>query len=284
MDLGHLRSFAEVAERGTVAAAADTRGYTAPAVSQHIAKLEAELGTPLFDRVGRRLQLTDAGRALLPVALRMLDLETEGRHAVVEQRHKPHVVVAGFASALASLVIPRLDVLSDLVTIEIQEMEDVDALRDLRLARADVVLAQEYEGQPVDRDERFTYTSLTSDRLRLALPKSMPATTTLDDLATTPWLINGRGTRCERATMTILDRAGLQPAVSGSVADNQALLSLVAAGHGVTIVPELIVNASQQHVTVATQDLHVTRTIYAVTRTVAHSALVEVLDILQSAG
>ena len=48
MDLVQLRSFVEVAEKGTVAAAARTLGYTAPAVSQHLSKLEKELETMLF--------------------------------------------------------------------------------------------------------------------------------------------------------------------------------------------------------------------------------------------
>jgi DNA-binding transcriptional LysR family regulator len=79
MDLVHLKSFAEVAERGTVAAAAAAQGYTAPAVSQHIAKLERDLGVALFDRVGGRLVITEAGAALAPIAFEMLDLDARGR-------------------------------------------------------------------------------------------------------------------------------------------------------------------------------------------------------------
>src|SRR4051794_31551541 len=108
MDLVQLRSFAQVAERGTVAAAAAAQGYTAPAVSQHVAKLELELGARLFDRVGGRVVLTPAGRALLPVALEMVDLEARGRACAANPGDVPHVVVAGFASAISTVLIPRL--------------------------------------------------------------------------------------------------------------------------------------------------------------------------------
>src|ERR1700712_1982088 len=145
MDLVQLKSFAEVAERGTVAAAAAAQGYTAPAVSQHVAKLETALGTPLFDRVSGRLALTVAGTALLPIAFEMLDLDARGRAAVGASGDLPHVVFSGFASAISAVLIPRLGRLREHASIEISEAEDDEALRDLALGAVDVVLTQEYE-------------------------------------------------------------------------------------------------------------------------------------------
>ena len=170
MDLVHLKSFTEVVERGTIAAAAIAQGYTAPAVSQHIAKLEAVLCTALFDRVGGRLALTTAGAALVPIASEMLDLDARGRAVVEEPGVVPNVVFAGFASAIATVLVPCLDRLSEHATVEIVEAEDAEALRDLGLGAVDVVLTQEYEGAPVGRNPRFRYTPLVTDRLRLVLP------------------------------------------------------------------------------------------------------------------
>src|ERR1700710_1362969 len=148
MDLVQLKSFAEVAERGTVAAAAAAQGYTAPAVSQHVAKLETALGTALFDRVGGRLALTSAGSALLPIAFEMLDLDERGRAAVNESEDVPHVVFSGFASAISAVLIPRLRMLRGQASVEIIEAEDSEALRDLRLGAVDIALTQEYDGMP----------------------------------------------------------------------------------------------------------------------------------------
>ncbi|MEZ5375715.1 MAG: LysR family transcriptional regulator [Acidimicrobiales bacterium] len=270
MDLGHLRSFAEVAERGTIAAAATARDFTAPAVSQHLAKLEREIGTHLFDRAGRRLRLTDAGKALLPIALELLDLEARGRQVARSPQQRPRIVVAGLASAIDALVVPRLERLRPHLRLEIVESEDADALRDLRLGTVDLVLVQEYRGVRslpggTDRDPALTYTPLVTDRLRLVLPPDRSPTTTVADLGDADWLINGQGTRCAAATTQILETAGLRPTVAAVVADNTTLLALVSAGHGVTIVPELLLGRAPA-LTVADEELAIERTMFAVHR------------------
>jgi DNA-binding transcriptional LysR family regulator len=280
MDPVHLSSFAQVAERGTVAAAAAAQGYTAPAVSQHIAKLERALGTQLFDRVGGRVALTAAGAALLPVAFEMLDLDARGRAAVNGPGGVAHVVFSGFASAISTVLVPRLGRLREHATIEVIEAEDTEALRDLGLGAVDVVLAQEYDGAPARRNRRFTFTPLVGDRLTLVLPPGMAASTTIEQLKDAPWLLNGRATRCALATEGILAAAGITPRVVGTIADNATLLALVAAGQGVTVVPARVLDDRRHDVTVADQDLGITRTIFAVTRTATTATLSWLLDLL----
>ena len=281
MDLVHLKSFAEVAERGTIAAAAAAQGYTAPAVSQHIAKLETVLGTQLFDRVGGRVVLTAAGGALLPIAFEMLDLDERGRAAVSEPGDVPHVVFSGFASAISTVLIPRLGQLRDHATIEITEAEDTEALRDLGLGDVDVVLTQEYEGVPAERNRRFTFTPLVGDRLTLVLPPDMAASMTIEQLEDVPWLLNGRTTRCALATKGILDAAGISPRIVGTIADNATLLALVASGLGATVVPARVLDDEQHDVTIAVQDLGITRTIYAVTRSATSAIVALLLELLE---
>jgi len=68
MDLQSLRVFLSAAEHGSFSQAGEELFLTQPAVSKRMAALESELGVRLFDRIGRRMQLTEAGRALLPRA------------------------------------------------------------------------------------------------------------------------------------------------------------------------------------------------------------------------
>ena len=82
MEIHALQTFVAVAEQASVSRAADTLHLTQPAVSKRIAALEAELGTPLFDRIGRRLTLTEAGRTLLPNARRILQELEESRRQI----------------------------------------------------------------------------------------------------------------------------------------------------------------------------------------------------------
>jgi DNA-binding transcriptional LysR family regulator len=72
MDIPALQAFLAVAETGSFSKGADRIFITQPAISKRIAALESELGTPLFDRIGREIQLTDAGRALQERAHRII--------------------------------------------------------------------------------------------------------------------------------------------------------------------------------------------------------------------
>lgn len=279
MDLVQVRSFVEVAERGTVVAAAAALGFTPPAVSQHLAKLETELGASLFDRAGQRLHLTERGVEFVPLALRLLDAEREARRVVGGPAIVPHFVIAGFASALSALVVPILELLDGRMTLDIVECEDAAAMRDLSLGNADLVLAQEYDGLPVVRPDGFVFAPLVVDELRLVLPPSFSSAVTVSELSDVYWLLNGSGSRCAEATMRVLASAGLRPSFSGTVADNSTLLALVAAGHGVSIVPELLLN-ERACVVVADEDLCVQRTILAVHRQAAAQFVAPLLEVL----
>ncbi|MCI0749467.1 MAG: LysR family transcriptional regulator [Nevskiales bacterium] len=82
MDLQTLAAFLQVAESQSFSKAADKLHRSQPAVSKRIAVLETQLRKPLFDRIGRRIALTDAGRALLPHARRVLQEIEDAQRAL----------------------------------------------------------------------------------------------------------------------------------------------------------------------------------------------------------
>lgn len=84
MEIAALQAFVEVANRGSFSAAATALYLTQPAVSKRVAHLESELGTRLFDRIGRRVALTAIGRELLPHARRLLNDARELRRLVTD--------------------------------------------------------------------------------------------------------------------------------------------------------------------------------------------------------
>ena len=83
MDIEDLHAFITVARRGTFSAAADTLHLTQPAVSKRVAALEQALDTRLFDRIGRRVTLTEAGRSLLNRAEKILADVEDTRRAII---------------------------------------------------------------------------------------------------------------------------------------------------------------------------------------------------------
>jgi len=82
MDIANLRAFVAVAKAASFSAAAEHLHLTQPAVSKRVSALEAELDIRLFDRLGRRVLLTEAGRTLLPRALRILAELEDSRRAL----------------------------------------------------------------------------------------------------------------------------------------------------------------------------------------------------------
>ncbi len=82
MDIQALQAFVAVADKGSFSRASETLFLTQPAVSKRIAQLEDELDTRLFDRIGRNVSLTEAGRALLPRARDILLALDDTRRAL----------------------------------------------------------------------------------------------------------------------------------------------------------------------------------------------------------
>lgn len=82
MDTQHLQAFIAVADSGSFSLAAEALHLTQPAVSKRIAALEEQLGSQLFDRLGRTVQLTESGRALLPQALKILQAVKAARRSI----------------------------------------------------------------------------------------------------------------------------------------------------------------------------------------------------------
>lgn len=84
MDLRQVETFQAVAQDLSFSRAAARLGYVQSSVSAQVASLERELGVPLFDRLGRRIALTDAGRLMFSYSVRLLDLATEAGQAVAD--------------------------------------------------------------------------------------------------------------------------------------------------------------------------------------------------------
>ena len=82
MDLATLNAFIAIAELGSFSEAAERLHLTQPAVSKRIASLEQQLSVRLFDRLGREVSLTEAGRALLPRAYQILNVLDDTRRAL----------------------------------------------------------------------------------------------------------------------------------------------------------------------------------------------------------
>ena len=286
MDLNPVRArcFLEVVERGTVAAAARALGYTAPAVSQQVAKLERSLGVPLFDRVSGRLRPTPAGTALVPHVYAVLDALESGRESArtAARAGRQAVGVAAFPSALVNLVAPVAGAGTAPVGRAV-EAEDDDGLRDLSLGHVDVAVVQEHSHQRYERDPRFTYHRLLRDPLDLLVPPGHPAPARFAATGDDPWVVSGPGSPCRTSTELAWRAAGIEPRVAGEAYELASLVALVACGVGVALLPRLGLPADLRGARVVPGVSPVVRTLFAVTRrTHARGAVAEVVTALRA--
>src|SRR5580692_2741122 len=107
MELHQLRYFVATAECGNVSRAAERCFVAQPSLSQQLKKLEQSLGTTLFDRLGRGIALTDAGRALLPRARRILaEVRTTEANLQQEAVDGPGTLVVGAIPTVAPYLVP----------------------------------------------------------------------------------------------------------------------------------------------------------------------------------
>ena len=109
MEIGQLEAFLTAVRLHSFSRAASELGVTQPTLSTRILLLENDLGEPLFDRVGRGVRLTDAGRTFVPYAQRALDTLERGRETVTSSRTaatgRLHI---GAARGISSAVLPGI--------------------------------------------------------------------------------------------------------------------------------------------------------------------------------
>lgn len=109
MEIHQLTYFVAVVETGSFSRAAERCNVAQPSLSQQIQKLEQELGEPLFDRLPRRVVLTDAGRSLLPRATSILAEIRDIKHAMQQDADFSHGLLnVGFIPTIAPFVLPRV--------------------------------------------------------------------------------------------------------------------------------------------------------------------------------
>jgi DNA-binding transcriptional LysR family regulator len=252
LDPRRLRILHRLAEHGTVAAAAESLHLTGPAVSQHLAALEREAGTPLLEKQGRGLVLTPAGRLLVSHAEVILDdlSSAESALASFTARGTGTVRVAAFPSAARCLVPPAWVALRDApepVALRLVEHEPEESLTALARREVDIAVAHSYSllprALPTRCDERW----LMDDPVLLAVPRSVAGArglapgqpVPLADFRAEAWLVPGRSESCHEMIQRACGAAGFVPDAVAEATDFAVLIALVAAGAGVALVPRM---------------------------------------------
>jgi len=248
MELRHLRYFIAVAEEKHMTRAAERLGIQQPPLSMQIRALEQELDVQLFRRQPRGVELTDAGVAFLDRARVILDqveraLATTRRTARGEQGR----VVVGFTSSapfhpFVPRVIRAFREMSPLVSLVLEESGSSELVQGLHNEEIDAAFIR----SPVADVVGLTVRPLLQEAMVVALPKGHPlaksraAPLPLAELATETFILYKRpgGPGLYDTIITACRGAGFSPHVGQEAPRIISTLNLVAAGLGVSLVPE----------------------------------------------
>jgi DNA-binding transcriptional LysR family regulator len=250
LDLRRLRFLREFEERGTLGAVAAALGYSPSAVSQQLSLLEREAGAPLFEKAGRGVRLTDAGRLLARHARILLSAAeaAEADLAALGGDVRGTVRAGGLQTAARRLLIPamaRTAAAHPRVRVEIAEIELEEALPGLRLGAVDLVVSDEYDGHPRPRPAGLRFTDVYAESLKLVLPAAHPLAAgggpvAVAALRDEPWAASDPGTGHHAMVVgTCRSLGGYEPDLRHRSNDADVHLELVRVGGAVALLPPL---------------------------------------------
>ncbi|MEV0786174.1 LysR family transcriptional regulator [Streptomyces sp. NPDC050423] len=246
MEIRQLRHFMAVITHGSFTAAARAELIVQSALSTSVRNLERELGAALFDRTGRRVVLTEAGRALLPSARTVLAGTDAARDAVA--------AVSGLATGRVRIgtiqTLTCVDLAAELtafhrlrpgVQISLREATTPELLAGVLAGELDLAyLAPDAAELPAGV---VAFASWQEDLVLITAPGHRLATagrTLVKDLADEPFVDFRAGTGLETAVRRLAAHCGLERRITCDVTQIRLLVDLVRAGIGVAIVPRRI--------------------------------------------
>lgn len=249
-DSRRLEIFYELAQQGSLAAAADVLGYDPSTVSNHLAKLQAEVGHRLYEKSGRGVVLTPRGLELADYAGQILSLMERAHNAMASETSlAPRTLkVASFNSA-ARYMVPRVFVLLEEraphLSLELTQLEPQRSIAELARHQFDLVIAEEYEGRPVQLPVTLVRRELWEDPIVLVAPAAMVPPQPLDSLAwaeSAPWCMEPPGTELRAWSDAYLADAHIAPRPRFISTDLSWQLHSAYGGYAVALLPHLVLD------------------------------------------
>lgn len=227
-------------------AVADETHTTTSTVSQQIAALSREAGTPLIEPEGRRVRLTPAGRRLAEHAVTIL-AAIEAARLDLDPAAEPAgtLRVAGFGTAIRRSLMPVTALLAKnhpAVRVRIHEHEPDEALELLAADKIDLALTYDFNLAPEKPDRSLEARPLWSVPWALGVPADdsdadAPSPQVFQRYRDAEWIVNSRGNADELVVRTIASMSGFDPLVTHRADSLTLLQHLVVAGLGVGLLP-----------------------------------------------
>jgi len=269
MEVHQLRYACAVAETNSFSRAAEICKIAQPSLSQQIQKLEEELDVKLFDRLGRRIQLTEAGMAFLPHARTILSQLELARASVANKiRDMAGKVAVGVIPTIAPYRMPAYTTrfVKRFPEAKLRIVEEItptliEGLRDLSIDVAILALPLRHKDLDIiPLGKEPLYVALKKDH-----PLALKQSVALKELRGEPFVMLRDGHCFRDLSISACVSARITPNIAFESGQLSSLLGMVAAGVGISLVPEMAVktNPDCQYVRIA--DTRISRTVVAAT-------------------
>ena len=246
MDPRRLELLLELSRLGSMRAVAETMHITTSTVSQQLAALAREAGTPLIEPTGRQVRLTPAGRRLAGHAVTIL-AALEAARLDLDPSAAPSGVVraASYATAARRVLLPAARILAAQhpeVSLHIHEHEPAEALTLLASDDTDLALIYDYNLAPAGFDGGLVIRPLGSTRWSLGVPSEPgrrrgTAPEVFDQFRDHDWIVNSRNTADDDVLRVLGSLAGFEPRVVHRADSLELVQDMIVAGLGVGLLP-----------------------------------------------
>jgi DNA-binding transcriptional LysR family regulator len=257
LDIHRLRLLLEFAERGTIAATAAALGYTPSAVSQQLAALERETGTALLNRTARTAELTEAGQRLAAHAAEILALMEAAEADLAAPEPAGRVAISAFPTAAVAFApaLTRTARAHPALSLLLRQTAGGEVLRQVRAGQVDVAIVDDWTGRLATRQPALRFFPLLTDPLVLVVPRGHWASdlrepVSLHKLREEAWLATPAGEASRLAVDRVLAAAGGVADAPSQFEGLATILSLVARGIGIAILPRLTLAGGDARVVV----------------------------------
>ena len=270
MEIHQLRYFVQVADLGNFTRAAEKCFVSQPSLSQQIIKLEKELGGLLFDRTGRQIRLTDAGRMFYHRAIEILSNVDAAKRELTEE-HDAGTVSIGAIPTMAPYLLPSLlrQFMKKFPKAEVTVYENLTEYTIQSCLEGDIDIG--LLALPID-NKQLVVESLFTEELLLAMSSGhrlqKKRRITMEDLTEEPFVLLSETHCLGEQVISFCKQKSCLPTVSCHSAQLLTVQELVALGHGISLIPQMAVNVdkSRKRVYRSLAGTKPTRTIAMITR------------------
>ncbi len=290
MELRQLRYFVKTAEILNFTEAASMLYISQSTLSQQVKQLEEELNTPLFDRIGKKVMLTEAGRLFLPYARQSIQHAEDGQHLLEDlQDLETGELAIGVTYGLQALVTRTLIAFSaryPQIKIVMASGTSLDLLEKLRQVQLDFVLSF----TPAQKNDVLISQTLFESRLSLIVPINDPLaarrSVDIKEVESLPLLMPSKGFNTRSFLDKVFEKNKIYPDIKMELSDISILLQLVATGRWYTVLTtaSLVGQTAVQAVMITGKEMSRQATISWPANAYRKKAAIAFAEMLQQSG